>query len=464
MAQVKQEMRTAMRDKALHDKAFGGTPLFILPTFLGARGQEHGEPRDKAGLETAVKAGKITPANLCQCYGCHGPTEFARWFRASAAYRVQFSWFFEPYFVAPQKQSHYDARFMGYGNDKQSKIYDLFVHGAYFIVLPISFQVHQWHPASQIWGGPCGERPAGYGKQIQREEEYGDKSIHQVMCNYVEETAVKIARLAPGPIHPNAARAIQVPASHLCWSFRCPSNVRVRVTVGDEREGSWAFTVHTYRDNPLRALMALLAERAGPIRGVQVFLGVDGIGLPRYEGLRNDPGRKIREVQAWACGRVVQIAGGDRCSSECGPRKYFGICCQDNPYCNEQSGWCGSEHASYRDAQLGNTYDAQLRSTVEKGNGTRRHDRLCDRISQWSPQGWSTPVVKGASTVAPTLHLRVWKVPTKAGVVDRLPGSSGIVAGRGREASLDFPGMQSLTLTTTDFRNQLDEGFTVSRS
>ena len=71
---------------------------------------------------------------------------------------------------------------MGYGNDKQSKIFNLYTkgafafqlssphmsviltngmrhgpQGAFFVVLPDSYQIHQWHPQSKIWSGPCGK-------------------------------------------------------------------------------------------------------------------------------------------------------------------------------------------------------------------------------------------------------------------------------------------------------------------
>jgi hypothetical protein len=88
------------------------TPLFVLPTFLGSEGQEHGQPRDKTWLRNMVTKGSTKPANLCACSDCHGPTQFGRWFETSTAYPIEFEWFYEPYFVAPKSLSNYDERFM----------------------------------------------------------------------------------------------------------------------------------------------------------------------------------------------------------------------------------------------------------------------------------------------------------------------------------------------------------------
>lgn len=76
MEAIKREIADAMADPELH--VSGGTPLFILPTFMGSKDQEHGVPLDKAWVQRQVQAGKVTPANLCQCYDCHSPTKFAR--------------------------------------------------------------------------------------------------------------------------------------------------------------------------------------------------------------------------------------------------------------------------------------------------------------------------------------------------------------------------------------------------
>ena len=136
-----------------------------------------------------------------------------------------------------RRLSKYDERFMGYGNDKQSKIFKLYAQGAYFVVLPNSFLIHQWHKASKIWSGPC--------ERTMNNNDFGDHALHQVMCNYVEEIRETSADDAARgkPWHPNAKLASHVPARHLCWAPRCPGNVRVRVDV----DSKWELTLHTYQ-------------------------------------------------------------------------------------------------------------------------------------------------------------------------------------------------------------------------
>ena len=100
MQQVRESMNAALKTPGVL-KA-GQTPLFVLPTFLGSEGQEHGQAKNKQWLRNMVVKGITKPANLCACSDCHGPTQFGRWFETSTAYPVEFEWFYEPYFVAPR--------------------------------------------------------------------------------------------------------------------------------------------------------------------------------------------------------------------------------------------------------------------------------------------------------------------------------------------------------------------------
>lgn len=132
----------------------------------------------------------------------------------------------------------------------------------------------------------------------------------------------------------------------------------------------------------------------------------------------------------------------------CGPRNFFARCCEEQPYCNEGSGFCGMT-AAHRDAQLGDTYDYHTRG------------RLCDRVTQWSNRGWSTPAARGSHTLAPTLHLHAHKAASPN--AEKLPGNlSGWLAQQGKEASLDFGGFNTVVRTATNFANLLQKGFTAT--
>jgi len=449
-------MATAQRKDGILEKT--GTPLYVLPTFLGSQGLEHGLPRDKRWLHNLVKTGTAKPANLCACGDCHGPTKFGKWFKASDAYQVDFEWFFEPYFVAPKSLSQYDERFMGYGNDKQSKIFMLFNQGAYFIVLPNSFQVHQYHEASKIWNGPCETKMDN--------QEFGDKDIHQVMCGYIEEVrqGFEEERAMGKKLHENVKLATQLTASHFCWAPRCPGNVRTRVSVNDE----WYFTVHTYHQITVSHLMEILEARTGPLERLEIFLGQkSGKTVYRtvHDALPNVDDMTVKDLRAQICQQQTakqKLDDTRSCSNECGPTKNNQNCCANNPYCNEASGWCGTT-AAHRDAQPGDMYDYG-----SKGSS-------CESASQWTTSGYSSIPLSTGFKSAGTLHLRVhkkmifdagYKVHNQGGglqsAAQTLPDGSALALLGSPQRSLDLSGFTSIIISKQDLHGKLDKGFTIS--
>ena len=86
-------------------------------------------PTSKEALIDKVEQKIVVPVNCVWCYGCHlGPTDFRRWYKARKSYKALYDWFYEPYVIVPSATNEddvprYDARFIGYGNDKMSHIY-----------------------------------------------------------------------------------------------------------------------------------------------------------------------------------------------------------------------------------------------------------------------------------------------------------------------------------------------------
>lgn len=72
-----------------------------------------------------------------------------RRYTSKGAYEVDFDLMYEPYVVIPRTAPRYDERFVGYGNDKVSHAYELFLARFRFVVLPNVFLIHMEHPPPQ---------------------------------------------------------------------------------------------------------------------------------------------------------------------------------------------------------------------------------------------------------------------------------------------------------------------------
>lgn len=78
----------------------------------------------------------------------HAPTNFPRWRTATLPYQVRWKEDFEPYIVTKSNIARYDTRFVGFGWNKVSHIFQLHASGYKFIVLPSVFILHLPHSPS----------------------------------------------------------------------------------------------------------------------------------------------------------------------------------------------------------------------------------------------------------------------------------------------------------------------------
>ncbi|KAI3635763.1 hypothetical protein MIR68_006401 [Amoeboaphelidium protococcarum] len=78
----------------------------------------------------------------------HGPTDYARWVQSDQPYQVtQYNYNYEPYVLMKKEGLPWcDERFTGYGANKAACLYEIFLSGAEFWVMPDDFLIHQRHP------------------------------------------------------------------------------------------------------------------------------------------------------------------------------------------------------------------------------------------------------------------------------------------------------------------------------
>jgi glycosyltransferase-like protein LARGE len=75
--------------------------------------------------------------------------DFTKWFEMDDTYEITYLKGFEPYIIARRDLiPNYDERFSGYGYNKISFIYEIFIMGFKFVVLPNVYVVAEKHPES----------------------------------------------------------------------------------------------------------------------------------------------------------------------------------------------------------------------------------------------------------------------------------------------------------------------------
>ena len=125
----------------------GNRQAFIVPAYE-SRKYDINFPTNKDDLVKMVQQKELRPFHLNLYAVAHAPTGFPRWESTDEEYDVEWAPEFEPYIVVRSDVVQYDERFVGYGWNKVSHIYELDKQGYRFTVLPQGFIVHLPHPYS----------------------------------------------------------------------------------------------------------------------------------------------------------------------------------------------------------------------------------------------------------------------------------------------------------------------------
>ncbi|KAL1914991.1 uncharacterized protein VTP21DRAFT_7696 [Calcarisporiella thermophila] len=78
----------------------------------------------------------------------HGSTNYTRWYDSTEPYKVtSYQYSYEPYIIYRKEGSPWcDERFVGYGANKAACLYEIYLSGIDYWVLPNDFLIHQTHP------------------------------------------------------------------------------------------------------------------------------------------------------------------------------------------------------------------------------------------------------------------------------------------------------------------------------
>jgi glycosyltransferase-like protein LARGE len=128
-----------------------GDSALVVPAFeyVNQSDGRHWEdfPSNKQKLIQTVKDEKLDMFHRSWKKG-HSATDYQRWYKAKKPYQVEeYSFSYEPYVILKKEGSPWcDERFIGYGANKAACLYEIYISGISFVVLPKDFIIHQSHP------------------------------------------------------------------------------------------------------------------------------------------------------------------------------------------------------------------------------------------------------------------------------------------------------------------------------
>ncbi|KAI9321407.1 glycosyl-transferase for dystroglycan-domain-containing protein [Dichotomocladium elegans] len=145
------DFRTSLRaNPKLMDVLRAGTGAIVVPAFEFIE-KEDGEdwstfPKNKQELLEIVQAEKIDMFHRSWKPG-HGSTNYTRWYAASEPYKAtEYSYSYEPYVIFKKEGTPWcEERFIGYGANKAACLYEIYLSGIDYWILPDDFLIHQTH-------------------------------------------------------------------------------------------------------------------------------------------------------------------------------------------------------------------------------------------------------------------------------------------------------------------------------
>ncbi|CAO3587549.1 unnamed protein product [Absidia cylindrospora] len=142
--------RSLEKNPELMDVLRSGRGAVVIPAFEYIK-EEDGEdwrlfPQNKADLMSIVDTDKIDMFHRSWKRG-HGSTNYTKWYASSEPYKVtDYNYSYEPYVIFKKEGTPWcDERFIGYGANKAACLYEIYLAGIDYWVLPDDFLIHQTH-------------------------------------------------------------------------------------------------------------------------------------------------------------------------------------------------------------------------------------------------------------------------------------------------------------------------------
>ncbi|KAI8067184.1 glycosyl-transferase for dystroglycan-domain-containing protein [Gongronella butleri] len=135
-------------------------------------------PSSKEQLLEQVDENKIDMFHKSWLKG-HGATNYAQWYASNDTYLVtDYDFSYEPYIIYKKEGTPWcDERFIGYGANKAACLFEIYLSGIDYMVLPNDFLIHQTHK---------------YPENTRRKERQYNRKLYS---NFREEVCLRYARM-----------------------------------------------------------------------------------------------------------------------------------------------------------------------------------------------------------------------------------------------------------------------------
>ncbi|KAF9925163.1 hypothetical protein FBU30_004997 [Linnemannia zychae] len=153
----------------------------VLPAFEYVEQEEGIDsatfPKNKESLRQLFDAKRITTFHDFFPKG-HNATDYETWFSTDSVYKVtSYQHSYEPYVVLHKEGTPWcDERFIGYGANKAACLFEIYISGIDYYVLPQDFVIHQSHP---------------YKEETRKQERKYNRKLYQ---NFQEEACFRYSR------------------------------------------------------------------------------------------------------------------------------------------------------------------------------------------------------------------------------------------------------------------------------
>ncbi|KAF9571941.1 hypothetical protein EC968_010534 [Mortierella alpina] len=134
-------------------------------------------PKNKEALIRLVNEKRITIFHDFFPKG-HNSTDYEQWYKSEDVYKVTaYQHSYEPYAILKKEGTPWcDERFIGYGANKAACLFEIYISGIDYYVLPQDFVIHQSHP---------------YKEETRKQERKYNRKLYQ---NFQEEVCFRYAR------------------------------------------------------------------------------------------------------------------------------------------------------------------------------------------------------------------------------------------------------------------------------
>ncbi|KAG0313539.1 hypothetical protein BGZ99_008824 [Dissophora globulifera] len=134
-------------------------------------------PKNKEALIRLVEEHKITTFHDFFPKG-HNSTDYERWYATDSVYKVTaYQHSYEPYAIMRKEGTPWcDERFIGYGANKAACLFEIYISGVDYWVLPQDFVIHQSHP---------------YKEETRKQERKYNRKLYQ---NFQEEACFRYSQ------------------------------------------------------------------------------------------------------------------------------------------------------------------------------------------------------------------------------------------------------------------------------